>query len=267
MDWKKLEDRFTPFAVPHLLRYVAALNLLAFVLCTLRPEFRAALVLKPAAVLKGELWRLIFHVFAPEPGMSWLGAALRFLWLIWIGDGLEQVFGRVRLNLYYLVGVMGVTAAMWLGDAGAGILGVSFCLQSSLFLAFAWFYPREEVWLFPFIRLQVRWLAVLDVVLLAVQSLGMPWPERWVVISAFINYALFFLPQWAFRGVEDVQARSRRQKFEAAREPESTLHQCVLCGRTEVSHPDLEFRVSGDGSEYCSEHLPSRRPPQEASGG
>lgn len=260
MDWKKLEDRLTPFAVPRLLRYVAAVNLLAFVLCQLRPDFREVLLLKRAAVLEGELWRLVFHVFAPEPSISWFGAALRFLWLIWIGDGLEHAFGKVRLNLYYLTGVAGVTAAMWVLDAGAGSLGVTFCLQSSLFLAFAWFYPLEEVWLFPFIRLQVRWLAVLDLVILGLQAMGMGWQTRVVVASAFINYAIFFLPQWVLRGVGGARVQARRRRFQAAAEPESTLHRCALCGRTEVSNPELEFRVSADGSEYCGVHLPSRRP-------
>jgi hypothetical protein len=259
MDWNKLEDRLAPFAIPRVLRYVAAINLLAFVLCQLRPEFREALVLNRAAVSEGELWRLVFHVFAPEPTISWIGAALRFLWLIWIGDGLEEALGAVRLNLYYLLGVLGVTLAMWFGDAGAGALGVSFCLQSSIFLAFAWFYPREEVWLFPFIRLQVRWLAVLDLLLLGVQSLGLGGAERVVILSAFLNYAVFFLPQWIGWKVGGVRAEARRRRFQKALEPESTLHRCSLCGRTEVSDPDLEFRVSADGSEYCGEHLPSKR--------
>jgi hypothetical protein len=259
MDWNKLEERFAPLAVPRLLRYVAAINLLAFVLCQARPEFREALLLKRSAVLDGEIWRVVFHIFAPEPQISWLGAGLRFLWLMWIGDGLEHAFGRVRLNLYYLLGVAAMTVAMWFGDAGAGSLGVHFCLQSSLFLAFAWFYPLEEVWIFPFIRLQVRWLAVLDLVLLGLQMLGMGWPSRIVVFSAFLNYAVFFLPQWVFGQIAGGKARARRRKFEEALAEESTLHRCTECGRTEVSNPDLDFRVSADGNEYCGEHLPSRR--------
>lgn len=258
MDWNKIEDRFSHFAIPRLLRYVAALSLLAFVLCKLQPGFRDALVLNREAVLQGEVWRLVFHVFAPEPGVGLLGALLRFLWLVWIGDGLEQAFGRVMLNLYYLLGVVGVTLAMWLGDAGAGALGVSFCLQSSLFLAFAWFYPMEEVWLFPFIRLQVRWLAVLDLCLLAFQSLGMAWPARFVVLAAFLNYAVFFLPLWIRQIVSGAHNRARRRKFDEAREMESTLHRCVVCGRSEATDPETDFRVSADGNEYCGEHLPSR---------
>lgn len=40
--------------------------------------------------------------------------------------------------------------------------------------------------------------------------------------------------------------------------PQNTRHRCVICGRTEVSDPDLEFRYCSkcEGScEYCQDHL------------
>ncbi len=40
---------------------------------------------------------------------------------------------------------------------------------------------------------------------------------------------------------------------------EEALHHCKVCGRTEVTAPELEFRVAADGEEYCLTHLPSRR--------
>ena len=41
----------------------------------------------------------------------------------------------------------------------------------------------------------------------------------------------------------------------AADEP---LHQCAVCQRSDISHPELEFRVARDGNDYCMEHIPSR---------
>ena len=40
--------------------------------------------------------------------------------------------------------------------------------------------------------------------------------------------------------------------------PES-LHRCNFCGKTELTAPELDFRVSGDGEEYCHPHLPKPR--------
>ena len=37
-----------------------------------------------------------------------------------------------------------------------------------------------------------------------------------------------------------------------------TLHCCAQCGRTEISDPDLDFRVTAAGEEFCTEHLPAR---------
>ncbi len=34
------------------------------------------------------------------------------------------------------------------------------------------------------------------------------------------------------------------------------FHRCTRCGRTEVDSPEVNFRVSSDGCEYCEEHLP-----------
>ncbi len=38
----------------------------------------------------------------------------------------------------------------------------------------------------------------------------------------------------------------------------NALHCCVICGQTEHSEPDTDFRVARDGSEYCRRHLPVR---------
>ena len=48
----------------------------------------------------------------------------------------------------------------------------------------------------------------------------------------------------------------RRRKFESKAVPEDTLHRCTVCKRTEKDSPELEFRVSRNGEEYCLEHLP-----------
>jgi hypothetical protein len=29
-----------------------------------------------------------------------------------------------------------------------------------------------------------------------------------------------------------------------------------VCGRTEISDPELDFRMAADGEEYCEDHLP-----------
>jgi hypothetical protein len=49
---------------------------------------------------------------------------------------------------------------------------------------------------------------------------------------------------------------TRRRKLASKTPGEDTLHRCAVCKRTEKDDPDLEFRVAGDGEEYCLDHLP-----------
>ena len=50
---------------------------------------------------------------------------------------------------------------------------------------------------------------------------------------------------------------SRRRRFEMETRDAETeaLHRCAICGATEVSDPNLEFRVARNGEEYCMAHL------------
>src|ERR1041385_883875 len=61
----KLERRLGFLAVPGLLRYVAALTALVFILYKLNPSFLTLIDLDPAAVRHGEIWRLFTYIFIP----------------------------------------------------------------------------------------------------------------------------------------------------------------------------------------------------------
>jgi len=55
-------------------------------------------------------------------------------------------------------------------------------------------------------------------------------------------------------------AKQAKRKAAFARklkeEGEIALHECATCGATEISDPELEFRVHVDDEEYCEKHLP-----------
>lgn len=59
---------------------------------------------------------------------------------------------------------------------------------------------------------------------------------------------------------ERLRRGRRKARFaqSAASAAHLTLHRCAKCDRTEVSDPDLDFRVAADGEEYCASHLPPR---------
>jgi hypothetical protein len=132
-------------------------------------------------------------------------------------------------------------------------------LNNSLVFAFAWHYPTLQVYMFFIIPLRIKWLAIFDAAILAMTFIRSGWGYRVGVVVALANFLIFFGPQWlASRGRQRVAA-NRRKQFAEATEPVETLHRCHVCGRTEVTSPELEFRVSADGNTYCDQHLQSRR--------
>src|SRR5438105_14567691 len=90
MTWPdKLERRLGFLAVPGLLRYVALFNALTFLLEKLSPGFLQILDLDPAAVLHGQVWRLITYIFIPQmtsfllcPDWATVAFAVLFCWWI-----------------------------------------------------------------------------------------------------------------------------------------------------------------------------------------
>ena len=261
MKWiDRAERNFGHLAIPNLIRGITAFNALVYVLYKMNPRVLDLLRLDPVAVKHGEVWRLVTYVFIPSiggPVTDWLVAALYIWYLWWLGDGLESAMGSFRVNLFYLLGMLGTTAAAFFTGADFATA----MLNSSLFFAFARFYPEVTIYFMMLVPVKVKWMAWFYGFTLVVGFISGSWDYRLAVLVAFANYLLFF-------GVEIFQdaalrrtAHSRRQQYEAAQRPDDdALHRCEVCGRTEHVAPELEFRVAKDGHEYCTEHLPKTAP-------
>src|SRR6266853_4000137 len=258
MKWiDRAERHLGHLAIPHLIRLVGMLNALVFVLYKLNPTFLQWLRLDPSAVMRGEVWRLASYVLIPSVGgpiYDWLLAALYIYYIWWIGDGIEEAMGSFRVNLFYLIGVIGTTAAAFFTRSGN--FGTTM-LNSSLFFAFARFYPENMIYLMGLVPVKVKWLAWFSGLLLVFGFVFNGWDYRFAVAAAFANYFLFFGKEIFHEAVLRREVDVRRRRFVSAQRPdEEALHRCEVCGRTEQSAPDLEFRVAKDGHEYCTEHLP-----------
>lgn len=262
---KHLESLAERCAIPGLIRYVALFNALVFVLHLLAPGFLSVLELDPRLVLQGEVWRLVTWIFIPETlSPFWIFFALLFL--LYLGDGLESVMGPARLTLFYVTGVVLCTLVNFLfGLKGGGpVLGrANTFLNLSLLLAFATLYPDFKVLLFFILPVKIAWLALFSAAIMIMATLGQPPVVAATLAASFLNYFLFFHQELRanFSPILPMASGGRpswpnirnasRQSVE-----EEPLHRCESCGRTDASHPDLEFRVSSDGHEYCREHLP-----------
>jgi hypothetical protein len=262
MSWlDKLERRLGFIAIPGLLRYVAAFMALVFILYKWDPHFLETLSLEPGLVLQGQVWRLITYIFIPQIGggflvfstPDWFNAAFSVFFLIWAGDRLEEAWGSFKLTLYFLIGMFGTTVA-------AFFFGAQFSnsmLITSIFFAFARFFPDVVIFLFYILPLKVKWIAWGYAAILFFQFLGAPMQMRAALLAVFANYLIFFAPEIIYDVRHRKEVSTRRRKFESAARSESEpLHKCAVCGATELTDSNLEFRVARDGEEYCVPHLP-----------
>lgn len=264
MSWMdKAERRLGFIAIPGLLRYVAAFTALTFILYKIDPRYLTYIDLDMREVMRGQVWRLVTYIFNPQlgsliPAPDWFNAAFSVLFLIWVGDRLEEAWGAFRLTAYFLLGMIGTTvAAVLFGEEFSNRM-----LYSSLFFAFARFFPNLVIFFAYILPLKVKWIAWIYAAILVMQFIFGTMALRSALLVSFANYLIFFGPDIIAEARQRREVSDRRERFETAtrRTTEEPLHSCAVCGATELTDPNLEFRVSRNGEEYCIPHLPGATP-------
>jgi hypothetical protein len=253
----RLEKRFGRFAVPNVTVALILAQATAFAVSVARPDALEALYLVPQQVLAGEVWRLVSFVFLP-PSTSLIWAFLAWYFFYLLGTALEANWGTFKYNLFLLVGylatVAAALAAAFLTPAAPASNGF---LMGSVFLAFAILFPDFVVMLFFILPVKIKWLALLAWIGYVLTIAFGDWNQRAQATAAVSNVLLFF--------GKDILARMRhghrRMAWQASRvavrEP-PYYHRCTVCGITDRTHPDMDFRYCSqcDGHYgYCAEHL------------
>jgi hypothetical protein len=256
MSWlDSLENRFGRFAIPGLVRILVGFNGLVFLLQYINPGFVEALALDGRLVMAGQYWRLFTWLFVPVSlHPIWIIFALMFYWMM--GEGLEEAWGSFRVNLYFLIGMVGTTVvAFVLGGTHTNEM-----LYLSLLFAFATLYPNFTILFMFILPIRIWWLAAFFGVMVGVQFFSGGWATRITTLFLLANYLLFFGPGFLRRTRERGEIAARRERFEdSLPDNAEPMHRCTVCGRTDHSDPYLEFRVGADGADYCAEHLPAPR--------
>lgn len=272
----KLQRKFGRYAIRGLMKYIVIINFVVFLLSYIIPniniQYKLALI--PGLVMKGEVWRLITFLFIPpSQSIIWILFVLYFYYMI--GNGLEQVWGSFKFNVYYFIGVIGAIAASFI----TGYTSTPEYLNLSLFLAFAYIYPDYEVLVFFVLPVKMRYLAILDAIFLAFTFITGDIMVKLLVIASVINFFLFFGREMFSHLRMKRKLNKRRSSFkrEMPKRPMAkrtmakkgsrfngeiprigTRHRCCVCGITENDDPDMDFRycTSCEGDyEYCMNHL------------
>ena len=230
-------------------------------------------------ILQGQIWRLFSYPLTYSVSNIIL-MAISLLCYYSLGRAIENSWGTCRFNLFYLSGIvlMDIYCMIFGGYADA------YYLNMNLFLAYATMYPDAQ-FLFMFIIPIKAWvLAVFDLAITLYQLivLSIPvfyFPYNLFPLVAIANYLLFFgkdvlnvIPrswranaQRLFRK-KPKEAKAKTVPFPDAGSYEASTatprqpytHRCTVCGRTDVTDPDLEFRYCSRCRGYycyCQDHI------------
>jgi hypothetical protein len=247
----KLERTLGRFAVPNLSLYLVFGQVTVYIAILLDRLQPGALVFVPRLALMGQWWRALSFLLMPPP-MNVI--FICFAWWIFymMGSALEDYWGSFRFNLFIFIGAALTVGISFLEPDSA--ISNAF-LAGSVFLAFAYLNPDFELLLFFILPVRIKWLALVTWVVYGLQFLVGGWPARLQIIAATGNFFLFFGADLA-RGVRSRQRAAARSAERAA--APGVRHRCRICGKTDKSNPELDFRYCSKcaGEEcYCPEHI------------
>jgi hypothetical protein len=195
----RLELRYGRYAISNLTLYIAALNLGVFLIAFLFPGgglLIDKLALSPGDILRGEIWRLVTFIFIPETfSVIWILFSVYLVYML--GASLEHYWGRFKLNVYYLTGILGSIIGafiVYIFVEDGALTG--YYLNMSIFLAYATLFPEQEFMIFFVLPVKVKYLGILDAIFLLYAMFTSAMAGAWYMVVAilvsFINYILFF---------------------------------------------------------------------------
>ena len=250
----KLERRFGRYAVSNLTVMFLLPQIAVYILTFPQPQLLDALYLVPRLVLEGQVWRLL--TFLAIPPVTNPIFAFFFWYLFYLmGTALEHFWGAFRYNVYLLIGYIATVAASFLVPFGTS---TNAFLQGSVFLAFAFLNPDFVLYIFFILPVKIKWLALLTWLAYGYSLIVGSWLTRFLVLSSICNFLLFFSGEFKDR----IRTGRRHMKQQAVRfgavQKDEPFHRCIVCGITEKTHPDMDFRYCTQCAGtpgYCSEHL------------
>jgi len=252
----KLDRKFGHLGIPNISLYLVigqVFVLLATLLGRLDPSI---LVLVPSLVLEGQWWRVVTFLFIP-PSPGFFGYLfVAFAWYIFhlMGSALESYWGVFRYNFFLLLGMILTIGAAFLAPND---IATNTFIAGSVFLAFAYLNPDFELSLFFILPLKIKWLAMITWVLYAVSFFRGDWGTRWQILASVGNF-LFFFGADIWRSMGQRRRTMVRDIKKAEVVEDVPRHRCHVCGKTDRSHPQLDFRYcskcAGDQC-YCPEHI------------
>ena len=262
--------------IPNLMLYISLGTALVYIMSEIWGNYLLynLLCFDRGLILRGQVWRLITYPLTYRIDNLLLMAVSLFCYYS-IGRAIESIWGTLRFNLFYFSGVilMDVYCMLFGGYASVTYLNLS------LFLSYATLFPDAQFLIFFIIPIKAWIFALVDLAIVVMDLILYPFPYNLFSVISLANYFLFFgkdvlnvipLP-WRIklaRLLKKQPAQPRQAKvirfdaaaYQAAKEAQKAAytHRCTICGRTDVSNPELEFRYCSRCKGYycyCEDHI------------
>lgn len=278
--WDKLERKFGKYAIPHLMNYLIGGYIIGYLFelgqYVTGVDFLYYMSLDPYQIFHitngfpiPQIWRLFtWVIMPPEPNLFFGIIMMIFYWQL--GTVLEKTWGVFRFNCYIFGGmIFTVLGALFLYVITGGNPQASYLMSQafstnyinlSIFLAFAVCYPDMKILLYFFIPIKMKWMALVYAALIVFDFARSGIAYKIVIMASLLNFIIFYLSTRDYYRVASRDRRKRKINFGQKKDDKGPVpkHRCCICGRTDISNPELEFRFCSkcNGNyEYCQDHL------------
>lgn len=269
----RMERKLGKYAIQNLSLYLIICYAFGYIIQMVNANFFNYLTLEPALVLQGQVWRLFTWVVVPPSSSNILFTLIMLYFYYSIGNNMERVWGTYRFNVYIFSGMLFTILGAFLAygiyflDYGKNVVGIgafvsTYYINMSILMAYAATFPDMQILMLLFIfpvPMKVKWLGILYAFILAMEVVGSNTVGKIIILASLLNFILFFLYSRNRKYVSPKQVqRQKAYHAEVKKMQKITRHKCAICGRTEESDPELEFRFCSkcDGNyEYCQDHL------------
>ncbi len=263
--------------IPNLMLYIVLGNAIVYIMSNMAGNtvLYYLLCFNRDAILQGQIWRLFTYPLTYMVSNPILMLISLYCYYS-IGRVMEHFWGSLRFNLFYLTGVVMMDVYCMIFG---GVASVTY-LNLSLFLSYATMFPDAQFLLFFIIPVKAWLFALVDLAIVLMDLVTLPFPYNLFSLISLANYFLFFgkdvlniLPMsWRVKIQQRSKAKPAQGKpkvihFDASSAKASHTasqaaytHRCTICGRTDASHPNLEFRYCSRCKGYycyCEDHINS----------
>ena len=281
---EKLERKYGKYGIPNLTMYVVICYVLGYLVMRFNPALMSMMSLDVSKILQGQIWRLFTWVIYPPNTSNFLFFVISILFFYYpIGTSLERTWGSFRYTLYIFSGLLfTIISAFLLHFITGGLVEINgmiyaiggsifstYYISMSVFLAYAMSYPDMQILLWFIIPIKMKWMAIVYGAIILYDVITYFRSGLWFVavpiVASLLNFIIFFLNTRNLQRYHPKEVK-RRNDFKKAVagsrvNPQTggvSKHKCAICGRTELDHPELEFRFCSrcNGNyEYCQDHL------------